>query len=33
MVMADLACQIDIPVEFDFMAVSSYGAPPRPRVW
>ncbi|MFO7292989.1 MAG: hypoxanthine phosphoribosyltransferase [Actinomycetes bacterium] len=26
MVMADLARQIDIPVEFDFMAVSSYGA-------
>ncbi len=26
MVMADLARHIDIPVEFDFMAVSSYGA-------
>jgi hypoxanthine phosphoribosyltransferase len=26
MVMADLARKIDIPVEFDFMAVSSYGA-------
>jgi hypoxanthine phosphoribosyltransferase len=26
MVMADLARQIDLPVEFDFMAVSSYGA-------
>lgn len=26
MVMADLARQITIPVEFDFMAVSSYGA-------
>jgi hypoxanthine phosphoribosyltransferase len=26
MVMADLAREIDIPVEFDFMAVSSYGA-------
>ncbi|HSJ33988.1 MAG TPA: hypoxanthine phosphoribosyltransferase [Acidimicrobiia bacterium] len=26
MVMADLARRIDIPVEFDFMAVSSYGA-------
>jgi hypoxanthine phosphoribosyltransferase len=25
-VMADLARQVDIPVEFDFMAVSSYGA-------
>ncbi len=26
MVMADLARHIDVPVEFDFMAVSSYGA-------
>jgi hypoxanthine phosphoribosyltransferase len=26
MVMADLARHIDLPVEFDFMAVSSYGA-------
>lgn len=26
MVMADLARRVDIPVEFDFMAVSSYGA-------
>ena len=26
MVMADLARKIDLPVEFDFMAVSSYGA-------
>lgn len=26
MVMADLARNIDLPVEFDFMAVSSYGA-------
>lgn len=26
MVMADLARKIDIPVQFDFMAVSSYGA-------
>ncbi len=26
MVMADLARKIDIPMEFDFMAVSSYGA-------
>jgi hypoxanthine phosphoribosyltransferase len=26
MVMADLARYVDIPVEFDFMAVSSYGA-------
>ena len=26
MVMADLARKIDVPVEFDFMAVSSYGA-------
>jgi hypoxanthine phosphoribosyltransferase len=26
MVMADLARTVDIPVEFDFMAVSSYGA-------
>ena len=26
MVMADLARRIDLPVEFDFMAVSSYGA-------
>jgi hypoxanthine phosphoribosyltransferase len=26
MVMADLARQVDLPVEFDFMAVSSYGA-------
>lgn len=26
MVMADLARKMDIPVEFDFMAVSSYGA-------
>jgi hypoxanthine phosphoribosyltransferase len=26
MVMADLARYIDVPVEFDFMAVSSYGA-------
>ncbi|MEX1038670.1 MAG: hypoxanthine phosphoribosyltransferase [Acidimicrobiia bacterium] len=26
MIMADLARQIDLPVEFDFMAVSSYGA-------
>ena len=26
MFMADLARQIDLPVEFDFMAVSSYGA-------
>ncbi|HEX2154995.1 MAG TPA: hypoxanthine phosphoribosyltransferase [Acidimicrobiia bacterium] len=26
MVMADLARKIDIPVDFDFMAVSSYGA-------
>ncbi len=26
MVMADLAREIDIPAEFDFMAVSSYGA-------
>lgn len=26
MVMADLARSIDLPVEFDFMAVSSYGA-------
>jgi len=26
MVMADLARKIDIPVEFDFMAVSSYGS-------
>ena len=26
MVMADLARHVDIPVEFDFMAVSSYGA-------
>jgi hypoxanthine phosphoribosyltransferase len=25
-VMADLARQVDLPVEFDFMAVSSYGA-------
>ena len=26
MIMADLARKIDLPVEFDFMAVSSYGA-------
>jgi len=26
MVMADLARTVDLPVEFDFMAVSSYGA-------
>jgi hypoxanthine phosphoribosyltransferase len=26
MVMADLARRVDLPVEFDFMAVSSYGA-------
>ncbi|MDH3247553.1 MAG: hypoxanthine phosphoribosyltransferase [Acidimicrobiia bacterium] len=26
MVMADLSRQIDLPIEFDFMAVSSYGA-------
>ena len=26
MVMADLARAVDFPVEFDFMAVSSYGA-------
>ena len=26
MVMADLARYVDLPVEFDFMAVSSYGA-------
>ncbi|MGA7096848.1 MAG: hypoxanthine phosphoribosyltransferase, partial [Acidimicrobiia bacterium] len=26
MVMADLARHVDLPVEFDFMAVSSYGA-------
>ena len=26
MVMADLARHIDLPIEFDFMAVSSYGA-------
>ncbi len=29
-VMADLARHIDIPVQFDFMAVSSYGAATKP---
>jgi hypoxanthine phosphoribosyltransferase len=29
MFMADLACAIDLPVEFDFMAVSSYGSATR----
>ena len=31
-VMADLARHIDLPVEFDFMAVSSYGRRRRARV-
>ena len=30
-VMADLARYVRLPLEFDFMAVSSYGAPPKPR--
>ena len=33
MVMADLARHIDIPVEFDFMAVSSYGGTKKSSGW
>ena len=31
--MSDLARAIDLPVEFDFMAVASYGTPPGPAAW
>ena len=32
-VMADLARYIRLPLEFDFMAVSSYGAATQPPAW
>ena len=33
MVMADLARELHIPIEMDWMAVSSYGASTNPAVW